>query len=59
MQNRWKSPVLWASMLTLIAFIATTYFGVDEKEFNGFADVLMPVIIALGIINSPTDRGNL
>lgn len=57
MQNRFKSWALWLSLAALIVFVVKTFWKVDISEtVNGFMDVLLPVLVAFGIVNNPTDK---
>ena len=56
MQNRIKSPVLWMSIAALVAFCVKEFFGLDlDDKINGFLNVLLPVLVAFGVVNNPTD----
>lgn len=56
MQNRLKSPVLWMSIAALVAFCTKEFFGIDlDETINGFLNVLLPVLVAFGVVNNPTD----
>lgn len=56
-QNRFKSWALWVAVGALIIFCAKEFFGVDISEtVNGLLNVLCPVLVALGIINNPTNK---
>ena len=60
MQNRFKSWALWTSVAALVVFCAKEFAGVDISEtVNGLMDVVLPVLIAFGIINNPTDSTKL
>ena len=60
MQNRLKSWALWTSIAALVVFCVKEFAGVDISDtVNGLLNVLLPVLIAFGIINNPTDGGNL
>ncbi len=57
MQNRFKSWALWLSLAALIIFAVKEVWGVDVSDkVNAFMDVLLPVLVAFGIINNPTDK---
>lgn len=57
MQNRFKSWALWTSIAALIIFCVKTFANIDiSKEVNGFLDVLLPVLVAFGIVNNPTNK---
>lgn len=56
MQNRFKSWALWTSIAALIIFCVKTFAHIDISEtVSGFLDVLLPVLVAFGIVNNPTD----
>ena len=57
--ERFKSWALWTSMAALIVFCVKEFAGMDISEtVNGLLDVLLPVLVAFGIVNNPTDRKN-
>lgn len=57
--ERFKSWALWVSIAALVVFCVKEFGGVDISEtVNGLLDVLLPVLVAFGIVNNPTDRSN-
>ena len=57
--ERFKSWAVWLSLAALIVFCVKEFGGVDISEtMNGLLDVLLPVLVAFGIVNNPTDRNN-
>ena len=57
---RFKSWALWLSIAALIVFCVKDFCGIDiSSTVNGFMNVLLPVLVAFGIINNPTDRKGL
>ena len=59
MQNRFKSWALWTSIAALIVFCVKEFAGLDIGEtVNDLLDVLLPVLVAFGIVNNPTDKQN-
>ena len=59
-QNRFKSWALWTSIAAIIVFCVKQFAGLDISEtVNGLLDVLLPVLVAFGIVNNPTDKKNL
>ena len=41
----------------LVVYIVKEFWGVDiSNKVNGLLDVLLPVLVAFGIINNPTDK---
>lgn len=60
MQNRLKSWALWTSLAALIAFCVKEFAGVDIHEtLDQLLNLLLPVLVAFGIVNNPTDAGKL
>lgn len=60
MQNRFKSWALWTSIAALVVFCVKEFGGMDVSEtVNGLLDVLLPVLVAFGIVNNPTDKTSL
>lgn len=59
-QNRFKSWALWTSIAALVVFCVKEFAHIDISEtVNGLLDVLLPVLVAFGIVNNPTDKQNL
>lgn len=59
-QNRLKSWALWTSIAALVIFCVKQFAGIDISEtVNGLLNVLLPVLVAFGIVNNPTDKDHL
>jgi uncharacterized membrane protein len=57
--NRFKSWAVWVSLGALVVFCAKEFAGVDvSSTVNGLLDVLLPLLVAFGIVNNPTDRSH-
>ena len=57
--ERFKSWALWTAIAALVVFCVKEFAGVDISEtVNGLLNVLLPVLVAFGIVNNPTDRKN-
>jgi uncharacterized membrane protein len=57
--NRFKSWAVWLSIGSLAVFCAKEFCGIDISDtVNGFLDVLLPLLVAFGIVNNPTDRSH-
>lgn len=57
--ERFKSWAVWLSLSALVVFCVKEFGGVDISEtVDGLLDVLLPVLVAFGIVNNPTDRSN-
>ncbi len=60
MQNRFKSWALWVSIAALVTFCVKEFAGIDiSATVDGLLNVLLPVLVAFGIVNNPTDSGHL
>ena len=57
--NRFKSWAVWVSFGALVIFCAKEFGGIDiSGTVNGLLDVLLPLLVAFGIVNNPTDRSH-
>lgn len=57
--ERFKSWAVWLSLGALITFCVKEFVGADiGNTVDGFLNVLLPVLIAFGVVNNPTDRSN-
>ena len=58
--ERFKSWALWLAIASLIVFCAKEFLGVDISDtVDGLLDVLLPILVAFGIVNNPTDRHSI
>ena len=56
-QNRFRSWALWTSIAALVVFCVKEFAGLDiSATVNGLLDVLLPVLVAFGIVNNPTNK---
>lgn len=54
--SRFKSWAVWVAIGALIVFCAKEFGGIDiSGTVNGLLDVLLPLLVAFGIVNNPTD----
>ena len=59
-QNRFKSWALWMSLAALVGFCVKEFCGIDISEtLEQFMNVLLPVLVAFGIVNNPTRKNTL
>ena len=57
--ERFKSWALWTAIAALVVFCVKEFAGVDiATAVDGMLNVLLPVLVAFGIVNNPTDRKN-
>ena len=57
--ERFKSWALWTAIAALVVFCVKEFAGVDISDtVDGLLNVLLPVLVAFGIVNNPTDRGH-
>lgn len=55
--ERLKSWALWLSVAALVAFLVKSFWHIDITEWlNDLLNVLLPVLVAFGIVNNPMDR---
>ena len=55
--ERFKSWALWTAIAALVVFCVKEFAGVDiSGTVDGLLNVLLPVLVAFGIVNNPTDR---
>lgn len=53
---RFKSWAVWMSIGALVVFCVKEFAGIDISEtVDGLLNVLLPVLVAFGIVNNPTD----
>lgn len=56
-QPRWKSWALWLSIAALAAFLVKEFAGIDiADKLDEFLNILLPVLVAFGVVNNPTDK---
>lgn len=56
-QSRFKSWALWLALAALVAFCIKTFAGFDiSAQLNNFLNLLLPVLVALGVVNDPTNN---
>ncbi len=59
-RNRFKSWALWLAIAALVVFIVKEFVGIDISEtLNTFMNLLLPILIAFGIVNDPTNKAGL
>ena len=55
--SRFKSWAVWLSIGALVVFCAKEFGGIDiSGTVDGLLDCLLPLLVAFGIVNNPTDR---
>lgn len=60
MAERFKSWALWLALASLLVFVVLTATGVNISDpVTAIMALLLPVLVAFGIINDPTVRGQL
>lgn len=63
MRNRFRSPVVWASIAALVLFVLKTYnllapVGLTEDSFKELSTLIFAALTAFGIFNNPTDKNS-
>ena len=57
--SRFKSWAVWLSIGALVVFCAKEFGGIDISDtIDGLLDVLLPLLVAFGIVNNPTDKSH-
>lgn len=60
MQNRMKSWALWLALAALAVWCAKTFWKLDISEpVNQAMNLLLPILVAFGIVNDPTNPTGL
>ena len=55
--SRFKSWAVWVSFGALVVFCAKEFGGIDiGATVDGLLNVLLPLLVAFGIVNNPTDK---
>lgn len=60
-QNRWKSPVLWMSVVAQILGILVMTGVIDTgltETVNQVAAGVLQLLVLVGVLNNPTDKKN-
>lgn len=56
-QNRFKSWALWMSIAALVVFLVQQFAGIDiSSPVNEIMTLALPILVAFGIINDPTNK---
>lgn len=54
--SRFKSWAVWLSLGALVVFCVKEFGGMDiSGTVDGLMDILLPLLVAFGIVNNPTD----
>jgi uncharacterized membrane protein len=60
-QNRWKSPVVWASIatqiLSILVLTGVLLPGLSDT-INTVIGSVLQMLVVLGVLNNPTDKLN-
>lgn len=60
LQPRYKSWTLWLALAALVAYIVKALWQVDISEtLNTVMELLLPILVAFGIVNNPTSKTTL
>lgn len=55
--EKFKSWPLWLALAALIVFCVKEFAGIDISEtVDGLLNVLLPVLVAFGVVNNPNER---
>lgn len=57
--KRFKSWAVWVAFGAFAVFLAKEFGGIDiSATIDGLLNVLLPLLVAFGIVNNPTDKEN-
>jgi uncharacterized membrane protein len=57
--DRFKSWAVWLSIGALVVFCVKEFAGVDiSSTVDGLLNAILPVLVAFGIVNNPTDKNH-
>lgn len=59
LKEKAKSPVLWVSILAMIAFVAKRWCGYEIPGWDEFVDLFIALLAAFGIVNNPNSRNTI
>ena len=59
-QSRWTSKVVWTTIIALVVLLGGNYglwdlIGMTSETFQTAANLVLTVLVAVGIINNPSD----
>lgn len=55
--NRFKSWAVWLSIGSLVVFCVKEFGGIDiSGTVNDLLNIMLPILVAFGIVNNPTDN---
>ncbi len=55
-QNRWKSPVAWAGIASVVFMVVKSWVGFEIPNWDGIVTTLISALIAFGVLNNPTNK---
>ena len=59
-RNRFKSWALWLAIAALIGFLVKEFAGIDIGDtLDTIMNLLLPILIAFGIVNDPTNKSKI
>ena len=59
-QKWYQSWAVWLAMAALVAYCVKYFWNMDiGATLDGFMNVLLPVLMAFGIVNNPTSKGTV
>jgi uncharacterized membrane protein len=55
-QNRFKSPVVWASCAALLAMVLKSWFGWEIPNWDAIVTATIAVLAGFGVLNNPEKK---
>lgn len=60
LQNRLRSWPLWTGIAALVIYVVKMSTGYDLGPiWNELSELLLPVLVAFGVVNNPTSKNTL
>jgi len=61
MQSKWKSPVLWTSLVSVVLYTGAVLLKLDVSDptLLRAVTIVVGLLASFGIINNPTSKNTL
>ncbi len=55
-QSRWKSPVAWAGIASVIFLIVKSWAGFEIPNWDAIVTTLIAALVGFGVLNNPQSK---
>ena len=55
-QERWRSKIMWISVLAVVGGVVTRYIPGIAEDYQLITDAVITVLALVGVLNNPTDK---